>query len=181
MVPSWWLSCGKLCNLLSWGWPTGAGSLGGRVPVPSLLPNLPRYRPALATTARSCSQPHAFHAKRIPHRPIYRPIWWRHFLSWSSLFPDDPSLSQVNRKHKYIRVQTMEVPLLQGDFSYVVKEYPSLCRETPSLNLQIRECVASQIRHLPRKNPQSRSLSLLRLVSLILLIHCLAPNKFYFN
>ena len=66
MVPSWWQSCGKLCNLLSWGRPTGAGSVRGRleVHVPSLLPDLPRYRPALATTARSCSQPHAFHVMR---------------------------------------------------------------------------------------------------------------------
>lgn len=53
------LSCGKLRNHLSWGRPTRAGSLGSRleVPVPSLLPNLPRYKPALATTARSCPQP----------------------------------------------------------------------------------------------------------------------------
>lgn len=75
----------------------------------------------------------------------------------------------------------MEVPLLQGDFSYIVKGYPSICRETPFLNLQIKECVASQISHLPRKNSQSRSLSFLRVTFLILFIHCFAPNKFYFN
>lgn len=28
--------------------------------------------------------------KQISQRFTYRPIWWKYFLNWSSLFPDDP-------------------------------------------------------------------------------------------
>lgn len=77
--------------------------------------------------------------KKVPHRPAYRPVRWRHFLNWSSPFPDDPSLPQANSKpNQYSRVQTLKVSLLQVDFDCIVKGNPSVCRRTPSLSLQIR-------------------------------------------
>lgn len=41
--------------------------------------------------------PHQPLIYKIPHRLPYRPIWWRHFLSWDGLFPvdSDPNLPSI--------------------------------------------------------------------------------------
>lgn len=37
--------------------------------------------------------------KKMPYRPAYSQIWWRHFLNWSSFLSDDYSLL-VSSQHK---------------------------------------------------------------------------------
>jgi hypothetical protein len=41
------------------------------------------------------------------HRHARRPIWWRHFLSWGSLFPGDPSWCW----HQQLTGSLVKVPL----------------------------------------------------------------------
>jgi hypothetical protein len=35
----------------------------------------------------------------MSHGLAHRPIWLEHFLSWSSLFPNDSSLCQMKKNH----------------------------------------------------------------------------------
>lgn len=47
---------------------------------------------------------HQWLMNRMPYRLAHNLIWWRHFLNWSSLLPDDYRLGQVDKKpsqHKY--------------------------------------------------------------------------------
>lgn len=42
--------------------------------------------------------PHQTVTRKHTHRLAYKPIWWRHLLSWGSFFEDDPSLYHVDKK-----------------------------------------------------------------------------------
>jgi hypothetical protein len=60
--------------------------------------------------------------KKMFHRLAYRPILWSHFLNWSSIFPDDSSLCQVdNEPNNHIRWQTL-IPLSKNKLQNSGKE-----------------------------------------------------------
>lgn len=41
---------------------------------------------------------HKLSIHKISYRFAYRPTWWRPLLNWDSLFPDGPSLGQIEQK-----------------------------------------------------------------------------------
>ena len=48
--------------------------------------------------------------KKMPYRLAYSPIWWSHFLNWSSLFPGDFNLNEVvqhRRVPHYFRAHSL--------------------------------------------------------------------------
>lgn len=58
--------------------------------------------PWVALTRVGFTLPQKSLIKKMSHRFAYRPLWWRHFLNWASLLPNDPGLCQVNKNtNKY--------------------------------------------------------------------------------
>lgn len=39
--------------------------------------------------------------KKMPHRHVHMPIWWKQFLNWGSLFPGDFGLWQVDKPNQH--------------------------------------------------------------------------------
>ena len=65
----------------------------------SLLSEHLGYFPMGSTAHSELTLPHPSLIKEISHRFAYRPAWWRHFITWSSSFPDVPGLCQVDKNY----------------------------------------------------------------------------------
>lgn len=78
----------------------------GGILLPALLPMAgavwvlrpPRTsRPGVAPPTVWCTIPHQSFIKKMHLLSYLRPVWWKHFLNWVSLFPDNCSLCQAEK------------------------------------------------------------------------------------
>lgn len=53
--------------------------------------------PEMATPTVGRAFPYQSLIEKMPHGLVYRPVWWRQFLMWGSLFPDGSSLCQLDK------------------------------------------------------------------------------------